>query len=513
MTGKEKESKVRKLRLSCGLTSTKKVVKSSMHRQNGLHGLGFKRAYELAFNKGTDHCSTLNGSCGESTNSDDVKGKKGNRKAKAASSSNRLVKKLNKVINSQADQIVSLAKKRVKSGNKMSVPRFLTGRWQSAAEMAYIFALTQPFHPNARGAKCLVYPSKNTATACITWTAYYSPTTNGTAVAVFVPNPTMFGWSAVGTAVTASFATVDGAMSQVSNSASYGMNGALVDSTTSSSPLLSTILSNYRVVGGGVKFRGNQDTAHAQISHWLASMPLENPDFNYENASGANGTAQKYTKHGVASFWENGGSGQSFVEASYFGQVVAANVPISVLPATKRLNNYDIMQSELVGNFKVCGPDAFEFKDLADFPPQLVNDAGGTVYDWDASVTQSISGTNTHNRFRRGATDVAGFEGFYLKTAIPSGSTSTACLAVDYILHVEGIPNVGSIAGPGMGPTSTDPSIYAKAADEVVRLAGSGVNIAIKALTSPTGLNVLKGALGLVNKRNDQFFNRRRIEF
>lgn len=521
MTGKER--KERKLSLSCCLKTSKVHVKPALKRSCGMCDSDFKRAYLRAFDSGADHCSTLSGLNGETTNKDDVKGKAA--KKKVVKAERRLVQKLNQVVNSQADQIVAL-KKKSNSKPKLNIPRFLTGKWQSAAELAYIYALTQPFHPQARGAKCLVYPSKNTTAMCITWTAYYSPSNNGPAVAIFLPNPTVYGWASNGTGVTTPITIVDGAAGSISNSATFGMNGAIVDNTqalsNSKNPFLSNFLSNYRVVGGGVKMRGNQDTAHAQINHWAASMPLQNPDWRYQSVCGAGGTDSLLTKHGTGGYWENSGAGQVFVEQSLFGNAVGGNVPLAVLPDTKRLNNYDILLSELMYNFRICGPDAFEFKDLVEISPTMTNDAGATMKYSDVETVQTLSGTTTiPHRDRRGVTDVCGWEGMYLKTAVPSGATSTSCLAIDYILHVEGVPNVGDLAaqlGNGGAATSVDYSKYAKSADEVVRMVSGLSNIAVKAITSPTGVNVLKAGLGLVNKyANDQFFRgrgaRNRIEF
>jgi len=412
-------------------------------------------------------------------------------------------------------QISVLRQTHKRSPKRSSIPRSLTSL---SDEGRYRLALSNPFHPAARGAKCTVFPYSNTQTQTIAWKAYVTvDTQNQPAVLILQANPSFYGWAS-GTGHTATNVTQSlGPMIQVGYGSVTGLNGALVDSQTSTLgvPLLSQNLMNYRVVAGGVKLRSVTQSNGSQIIGTMIPILTQNSDLAYSAVTGNAGDSGYATSLTVSSsdasnpnYWATAtnivGNGQAFVEKVIFGQVMTTNGSILTYPEVKNFSTYDILQRPLACRFLPISPEAFEFKDLGSANTTI--DRPGTLTDTTVGDLATVTGTVSPMFTRRGNTDSAGFTGMYLTyntCGITSAPASGAAIfELEYILHVEGTPAYGTNFGAFTGSTckaSSESSIitFARRMPSIMRVIEDGVNIA-----SEVGMSIsnIKSFLGQSNR-------------
>jgi len=411
-------------------------------------------------------------------------------------------------------QISVLRQTHKRSQKRSSIPRSL----QSLSdEGRYRLALSQPFHPQARGAKCTVYPYSNTQTQTIAWRGYITvDTQNQPSTLILQANPAFYGWIS-GTGHTAQNLTSSlGPMTQVSFGSATGLNGAIVDSTTTSGlPLLSQNLMNYRVVAGGVKLRSVTQSNGSQIVGTMIPILTQNSDIPYSAVTGNAGDTGYATSLTVQSsdstnpnYWATStgviGNGQAFVEKAVFGQVMSSNGSILTYPEVKNFTTYDILQRPIACRFLPISPEAFEFKDLGSANSSL--DRPGSLTDTNVGDLAIVTGTQTPAFTRRGNTDCAGFTGLYLQyntCGITSAPASGAAIfEVEYILHVEGTPAYGTNFGAFTGSTckaSSESSIitFARRMPSIMRMVEDGVNLANEVGVS---ISNIKSFLGQTNR-------------
>jgi hypothetical protein len=449
---------------------------------------------DLKFSAGFSCCTTLLGQHGECTNSDDIK---------IQVDGVQVTPKKQKGAKRKRETQVLVVTPKLK-GNKKSKRKQLNrvqqalriprgNAWSDVESQKYFLALTDPFNPRARGAKCMVFPARNTTTYTISWSATLTPlSTSYYTPYIFVPNPCLMGWVAVDTGLANPITFIDGAATNIVASSVYGMNGAIVDTTSQATPIIAGLMSNYRVVGGGIKLRGTAPTSSPQLMSSLTPLPLQNPDIPWFLASGGMSSDDTLSST-AAHYWNTnagGGVGQQFVEESFFGAPIMGKTNLMAMPESRRFTNYEIMDKEVLGVFKVTGPDAFEFKDLTE-QPQMVNNATHQVIASDLTVFESS--VNNHY-FRHGATDVAGWDGFYLKA---QGVASYSPIQMDYILHLEGTPLTNTINTFCLPSTSSQPTFdLHKTVEQVIAVASAVPAISFQALNAINSVNKLMAYLG-----------------
>lgn len=429
-------------------------------------------------------------------------------------SPNPKVRNLRKQMSHLQSQISVMKKTNKRPQKRVSIPRQPR---ILADEARYRLALVNPFHPQARGCKCTVFPYSNTQTQTIAWRGIITLDTNAVpGTLILQANPCFYGFLG-GTGSTArNFQTVLGPVVQQGFASNYGLNGALLDSLASANgiPLLSQQLMNYRVVAGGVKIRSVYQTNSSQVTGSMIPILTQNSDLPYATLTGNGGDGGPLTALSVPStssvnvgFWglnpSSGvlGEGQAFVEKSIFGQPMTTNGSILTFPEVRNFSTYDILQKPLMTRFLPISPEAFEFRDLGSANMAFSPTSGQTNTFGDLVVVQS-GNTNATSTTRRGNTDSAGFTGLYL-TYVNGGSVSNppsgaAVFEIEYILHVEGTPAYGTNFGAFTGPcpkASSESSIitFARNLPTIMRVAEDGINLISDIASGVSSLRTMLG--------------------
>lgn len=354
----------------------------------------------------------------------------------------------------------------------------------------YFLALTNPFHPDATGAKSTVFNYRDTSVRCIRWKAVVFTRANMPIQVILQPNPCFYGHCSVNTSPAyASMQNLLGPVQIVQATGTAGMNGALVDqdrSPITSLPIIADSLTNFRVVGGGYKVRSLLGANQTQVVATHVPVLVQNSDLSYQDVQGAPpGSPNNLYSNNSANYWMPGGAGSDFVQQSIFGMNIDRQ-SLLTLPDCRNFTSFDVQMNEFCYNFQPVSPEAFEFHDLGTDQPKMTNNSGASVgptdvLDWDFS-----NGTVARPS-RRGATDVAGWSGGFLQAVTASGGELSS-FEIEYILHVEGFPRSQGSVGRSTGGVSTPP-------DYVLSLVQSAKNSFIQT-SYDLGLPQAAGRLG-----------------
>lgn len=272
-------------------------------------------------------------------------------------------------------------------------------------ETAYAAALMHPFSEIAYGARVLDTYNSHTSTYAIKIDTTVTPAATSGDIIIF-PNLALPIVSPGATSITG------------------GVPLIYMDNTTVASaryPLstsaLATSLSNYRIVGMGIRVKGMSSATNAQGKFVIATIPT---------ASWAN--TRNFTISGVQPSTDANGSAPNTMTA--WGIPSTADVvdgsKLASFPGSIVVSNQDMCQTGYTIVPKMCDPEAFVFKKTND---QFIGFAypGGGSKAGDASYLR-ISGFET---------TVISFQG---------GVTGNSPFDVEVIYHIEGAPNVNAAA-------------------------------------------------------------------
>lgn len=380
-------------------------------------------------------CTTLNGANGEATNKDDVKGRskgknqRGKNKPKGKRSNTQLV-----IVRNNSRRLAN-------------APRPATNLF----EKQYRLALFDPFHPQARGAKCTVFPWQYTVPFTIRWKAQLRVPASGSNLMIFQPNPSFYGWSTVLNTVPTMLEPVLGPIFQVPFTSPVGLNGALVSNFNGLSspvyePAIAQSLASFRVVAGGLCVRSILRNNVAQGLSVAVPVLMQNSDFawtdvvstDYFNRSNATGNT----------FWTENQNGCNFVQLSMLGSTYNST-NILTMGGAASFTTYDLMMNEAVMRFTPVTPEAFKFHDCGYENPSMVNTAGVVVGPGDIA-TYDMTTYNVQDVAKRGITDCDGWSGVILRNSNPS-TQQEFFYELDYVLHIEGQPKMAGGPPPSMG--------------------------------------------------------------
>jgi len=428
---------------------------------------------------GFSHCTSLNGRNGEATNSDDVK-RRGQQKKRGSGKKR------------QAPR--TLVIRRARMGNSTRVSSNLY-------EKQYRLALMDPFHPHARGAKCTINPWQFTVPYCVRWKAQVTAPGGGSNLMILQPNPNFYGWSTVSSAVPTTIIPVLGPVLQIPSNAAVGMQGSLVSNGYPSFaiPMISSQLANFRVVAGGVMLRSMLASSIGQCLTTAVPVMVQNSDFAWDNLV----TGMAYNNASSAGYWLEGGEGCNFIQESLLGSVYN-NTNILNMGGTRSFTTYDLMMNEALMRFSPITPEAFHFHDCGEEMPTMVNGSGnmvgvGDIVDWQITGGPAVKGVA-----KRGITDTAGWSGVMIRNTNPNGA-QVYLYEVDFVLHIEGQPRMGSQTPPAMAsdiPASSESSIlqYARTfRDITVETIQDLAGVAGRAATN-AAINRLQTAAGGVTR-------------
>lgn len=315
----------------------------------------------------------------------------------------------------------------------------------------YHLSLVDPFHPDVRGVKSCVYAYDNTVPLTVYWKGVLSTRGNAITDAIFQPNPCFYGWVAGQSTAPQSrmFQTVMGPVTQNTFGSSVGMNGVLVDRMNSGSSIVGNTLANYRVVSGGIRVRSIAPISVANPSVTAVPVLVQNSDLSYGNITGGGYSDGTYNRTTPSDFWTRGKGGQNFIESLVFGDIISDKSSTLTIPGVREFTAYQATNTAYTFKFLPVTPEAFEFKDLGyNERPSMTNDAldevsPGDIFNYDQTSGGFYTKANGKPNARRGATDVAGFQGWLLSSFHAGDQPTFESFQVEYILHIEGTP-VGS---------------------------------------------------------------------
>lgn len=260
---------------------------------------------------------------------------------------------------------------------------------------------------------------------------------------IIQPNPSFYGWATVQPNNSNSITPVLGPMVQVKAADANGMNGALLSNGPAVvTPTISTLLSNYRVVAGGVTLRGMAASNVAQATSTMVPVLVQNSDLSWASLN--------YDKYNNTSpgYFTLGGGGASFAQEVMTGSIYNTTNILS-MGGARSFTTYDLVTNQAQFNFTPVTPEAFQFHDCGVEDPAMLNTAGissgpADIVDYDYS-TQKVSNANI-----RGITDCNGWAGCMCFTTPAWVGTENVVYELDYILHVEGQPRMGGQPPPAM---------------------------------------------------------------
>lgn len=362
-------------------------------------------------------------------------------------------------------QLVRIANKvpKKKAKAKRSIPRGLTPMMSDGQR--YKLALVNPFHPQALGARCCVYPVPNTVTQCVSGRlTLQTPNSSGGRL-LLLPNPNWMAWATCDT--NNSIGSNLGPAQQVQTSNVTGVRGAVCTIGNNANicsdtcvPALSSALANFRVVSCGFRIRSIQSTNSVNVQYTAAPVLCENSNLPWQSVAGSNATYQPSVATTTTQY-------QNWVESSVLSTPIAQNASLLTRAGTRTFTGYEVTQDECTLVSKPCTPSAFEFNNL-DFTYnstqgrttesnyQFTNLGGETVGGPATAVSYSYGSTPLTNQViqsalsESGSTNMAGFTGFWIDYRTFGITSGTPILQIEYVYHVEGVPNMSGIQDFGI---------------------------------------------------------------
>lgn len=287
-------------------------------------------------------------------------------------------------------------KKKPKSKNKVDLTNMgLT---------MYKAALLDPFSINAQGARVPDMYASPTTTRHITKTFTIATNASGEADIVVLPSAYHHAVSPRGSLVNgAAWLTIDG--NSVANALQY------TDPNT-----LAASLTNYRIVGYGVKIFGIQSMTGTAGKVLVATSPISS------NVNDKNATIGGFANNSTNSSATKANTLKTYGIPTSSGVVDVASLPS--MPNSMETSLVRVTEVPMRVIPKLTSPEAFMFR-------QSMDNAIGFNINQQTSVTNVVTGDASWLR-------VAGFE--CVTIALTGCAASTNCLEVEVVYHLEGNP-------------------------------------------------------------------------
>jgi hypothetical protein len=327
---------------------------------------------------------------------------------------------LGKKATRQVNQMAALLQVK-KPKKKQPTPQPRANRKMSVSSLGdrnlignYLAALTEPFSPNAQGARVPDQWSFPTVTYRSRGTMVFSSDSSGVASATFFCNPLI-------SCINNDGATVTGGMSQYANSP------VVWAAATQSS--LSGVLASYRCVGGGISIRSNLPPTTATGRFIISHVPVASPGIGTSVLNSASIVVDAESACGFILGLDTGGTSNPWP------------ADILELPDSQEFTVQDVISQSVECHFKPITPLAFGFCDAAD---NLRLNAAATYKAGASSFL--VSGGTAATYDNPGEIDMRGWDAFLIRAEGLPVST-TAAFEVEYVYHYEGNPAMVTTAG------------------------------------------------------------------
>lgn len=359
-----------------------------------------------------------------------------------------------------------------------------------------MLALRNPFHPDARGAKCMVFATENTTTLTVAVSYAKILSEAGQDRLLGFPNPNLIGWTPTSGSQNG-LSSILGPAAVNPQSQAYGMNGAIWTSSdgnfsTNAYPGSTSILGNYRVVGAGMKLRSVLPTSQVQPRVTAITLPCIHNPLTWNNVVSNTVFTAPTTQTGVGQQFE------TWLERTMFG--VEPSVSSSILGAStaRDFTMYDILNDEAIIVFKPTSPAAFEFNDTIGGGGKSYNDftnrngdviAASDVADYIVSGAPAVQVVG-----EMGDVQCDGWTGLWVDVRAPGVAAGATYMIVDHIYHLEGVPTSSMKTQPGI-QSYHGPGL---SVEQALRAARSVVDIVLPRLPTAVGqITNMMNALGI----------------
>jgi len=279
----------------------------------------------------------------------------------------------------------------------------------------YKKALSMPFDPQSLGARVPDMYACPTVTRHITRTVTLTTNAGGEADLIILP-------SAYQNAVSPRGSISGGSTWTLMDGNTY-TNSVIYTSATT----LSTAITNYRIVGYGIKVMGTSSMTTSQGRLVIATAAVS-----------TNVNDKLATVGGQATNSNNAGASMGNTIQQYgFPTSASGTVDITQLPMAQssvEISMVNACEKPVFVTPKITSPEAFVFKNTKD------SSLGFGVTD-QTSVSFVSSGDPSYLR-------VAGFES--VAVTVTGGPVSTSVVDVEIIYHLEGLPSYQSSSGIGI---------------------------------------------------------------
>jgi len=297
---------------------------------------------------------------------------------------------------------------------------------QSGALRSYACALMSPFDARALGAKIPDMYSYPVATYHSEGTVTLSSNSAGVASVLITPDP---------------FCTmVDMTTTSVNSSSMTAYTSTPVAYASATIGNMSNLLTNYRVVGGGISIRNLLPPTTATGRLIAATVPMS------DQTPGPNFLANIISNN----FYVGSRLIGADMTVSATGGLTAG---ILNLPGAKELTIQDLIAESLDIHFKPVSPNAFEFKSASG---QAIA-AAGTIVTTAAAVATGTGVVYSSSADSWASAAPTGFDCILLRfEGLPANSVVAD---LKYILHFEGTPKVSGGAGNLVPATEHEPVV------------------------------------------------------
>lgn len=288
------------------------------------------------------------------------------------------------------------------------IPRSIT---QDADTVKYYLALTDPFNPEAVGARVPDMHAAHTATYTIRATHTVTADTNGNAYATFFPNVAAASYLVLGNSP--DYSNINWGDGGAQTAARWGINV----------PNFSSKLDNYRIVGYGIRVTNLSSMTNSQGKFVMGSYPISSSwhtrDFQIGNKTlPVDGL---FTRQNTIGDWGIPMTTTGTITPSLLVQYPGAQLRSALDMAEKA---YDIVA-------RPVDPRCFNFRA-----------ANNTTGGWETAgaLAGGVVTTGSSEYL-----DLNGFEALFV--SLTGGVASTSSYDIEVVYHIEGRPYLSGISG------------------------------------------------------------------
>lgn len=269
----------------------------------------------------------------------------------------------------------------------------------------YWLALTDPFHPDAVGARVPDLYSAHTATYTVRASLTVTANASGAATQFVFPNPVTSVFNQQG--ASPDFAALTWGDNTVANGARWGIDQAALGSK----------LDNYRIVGYGIRVTNMSSMTTSQGKFFMGSYPVNSTwhtkDFTVGGA--VLPTSAGLTRAATTAPW-----GVPLDAAGNFNSSLLAQYPGTVIRSALEMGEeaYDVAA-------RPVDPRAFSFRTSNDQPD-----------GWDVVGGAAASGDGSY-------LDMDGFEALFI--SLQGAVASQSAYDLEIVYHIEGRPYLGGL--------------------------------------------------------------------